>query len=198
MSEEEKKQVPKEGEIPLTSEGNNARKIPKCEFIEDVETFIEKYKAKETLEAMNELYRKYQFMESQLIAGKKNLKIKLPEIKKTIDMVKLLKEKHEDEVERFNTNFLISDNIWARAEINNSSGKVGLWLGANVMVEQSYDEALALLEKNNFNASKKLESTNEDLDYIKDQITTMEVNMARVYNQNVVNTKKKGGEQATA
>ena len=110
-------------------------------------------------------------------------------------MVSMLKEKHEEEVKTFNTNFLISDNIWARAEVDNSSGKVGLWLGANVMVEHTYDEALELLNKNFKNAKLKLDSTNEDLDYIKDQITTMEVNMARVYNENVaLNNKKKAEE----
>jgi hypothetical protein len=49
-------------------------------------------------------------------------------------------------------NFLISDNIWARAKIPNDTGKVGLWLGANVMVEYSFEEALVLLERNLSNA----------------------------------------------
>ena len=180
--------------IPLIEDGNNARKIPKTIFIEDVEAFVDKYKAPEILQQMNELYRKYQFMESQLAVGKRNLKIKIPEIKKTIDMINLLQEKHEEEETKMKTNFLISDNIWARAEVDNSSGKVGLWLGANVMVEYSYEEALGLLNKNYENAKKKLDSTNEDLDFIKDQITTMEVNMARVYNQNVALEQKKKKE----
>ena len=182
--------------IPLIEEGNNARKIPRTIFIEDVEAYVEKYKAPEILQQMNELYRKYQFMESQLSVGKRNLKIKIPEIKKTIDMVNILQEKHEEEEKTFKTNFLISDNIWARAEINNESGKVGVWLGANVMVEYTFEEALALLNKNFENAKKKLESTNEDLDYIKDQITTLEVNMARVYNQNIADQNKKKAEAA--
>ena len=181
--------------IPLIEDGNNARKIPKTIFIDDVEAFTEKYKANEILEQMNELYRKYQFMESQLAMGKRNLKIKIPEIKKTIDMVVLLQEKHDENDNKIKTNFLISDNIWARAEIDNSSGNVGLWLGANVMVEYTFEEALDILNKNYENAKKKLESTNEDLDYIKDQITTMEVNMARVYNTNVVEQSKKKAEE---
>ena len=176
--------------VPLTEDGDNERKIPKVLFIEDVETFTERYHAQSVFQQMNELYQKYQYMESQLSIGKRNLKIKLPEIKKTIDMVLMLQEKHEEEEKTLKTNFLISDNIWARAELNNESGKVGLWLGANVMVEYTYEEALALLNKNFENAKVKLESTNVDLDYIKDQITTLEVNMARVYNQNIENKKK--------
>ena len=186
MSEDTKENVV----VPLTEDGDNERKIPKVLFIEDVEAFVDKYKAPAILQQMNELYQKYQYMESQLSIGKRNLKIKIPEIKKTIDMVNLLQEKYEEEEKSIKTNFLISDNIWARAELNNESGKVGLWLGANVMVEYTYEESLALLNKNYENAKIKLESTNVDLDYIKDQITTLEVNMARVYNQSVENKNK--------
>lgn len=106
-----------------------------------------------------------------------------------MDVVNILIEKKEEEEETMKTNFLISDNIWARAEVQNT-GLIGVWLGANVMVEYTYDEALKLLTKNFENAKAKLDSTYEDLDYIKDQITTMEVNMAKVYNQNVVNKGK--------
>ena len=111
-------------------------------------------------------------------------------------MVNILQEKKEEGEETMKTNFLISDNIWARAEVENT-GKVGVWLGANVMVEYTYEEAFKLLNKNYENAKTKLTSTYEDLDYIKDQITTMEVNMARVYNQNVVNTQKKAKDKTT-
>ena len=90
------------------------------------------------------------------------------------------------------TNFLLSDNIWAKARCPNDTGKVGLWLGANVMVEYTYDEALKLLAKNLSNAQNKIKETETDIDFLKDQITTTEVNLARVYNQGVLNNKKKG------
>ncbi len=44
---------------------------------------------------MNELYQKYKFMEGQLIRVKESLRVKTPDIKKTLEMVRLLKEKHE-------------------------------------------------------------------------------------------------------
>jgi prefoldin subunit 5 len=138
---------------------------------------------------MNELYQKYKFMETQLIRGRESLKVKTPDIKKTLEMVRLLKEKHAKE-ESMQTNFLISDNVWAKATIPNTTGKVGLWLGANVMIEYSYDEALGLLEKNLVNAEIRLRSTEEDLNFLKDQITTTEVNIARVYNETVANKQK--------
>ena len=75
-------------------------------------------------------------------------------------------------------NFLLSDNVWAKARVANNTGKVGVWLGASVMVEYTFEDALKLLNKNLTNAQLKLQSTEEDINFIKDQITTLEVNMA--------------------
>jgi prefoldin subunit 5 len=106
----------------------------------------------------------------------------LPDINKTIEAVAMLKKRSLGEDKELETHFLVSDNIWAKAKIPNDTGKVGLWLGANVMVEYSYDDALKLLFRNQKNAEEKLAETTDDCDFLKDQITTTEVNMARVYN----------------
>lgn len=53
------------------------------------------------------------------------------------------------------------------------------------MLEYPLDEARDMLEKNLNNANTTLYSTGEDLKFLKEQITTCEVNIARVYN-NVV------------
>ena len=50
------------------------------------------------------------------------------------------------------------------------------------MVEYTYEEAVKLLGKNLANAEAKIKETEDDLDFLKDQITTTEVNLARVYN----------------
>ena len=50
------------------------------------------------------------------------------------------------------------------------------------MLEFPYEEARELLQRNLSNAQIALESTSEDLRFLKDQITTCEVNIARVYN----------------
>ena len=102
-------------------------------------------------------------------------------------MVALLKKKHESEDKAVETNFLVSDNIWAKAKVPNETGKVGLWLGANVMVEYTYDDALKLLFRNLSSAEERLAEADADIDYLKDQITTSEVNIARVYNQGLAN-----------
>ena len=140
---------------------------------------------------MNELYQKYKYMEQSIMRSRQSLKVKLPDIKKTLEMVAMLKSKYEGDEKELSTNFLLSDNIWAKATVPNTTGKVGLWLGANVMVEYTYDEALKLLCKNLANAEQKLKETEQDMDFLKDQITTTEVNLARIYNQGVYNNKKK-------
>ena len=106
-------------------------------------------------------------------------------------MVAMLKSRHDSEQKELSTNFLLSDNIWAKAKIPNTTGKVGLWLGANVMVEYSYGEAITLLGKNLANAEAKIKETETNIDFLKDQCTTTEVNLARIYNQGVLNNKGK-------
>ena len=96
------------------------------------------------------------------------MRVKLPDIKKTLEMVALLKKKSESADKSVETNFLVSDNIWAKAKIPNDTGKVGLWLGANVMVEYTYDDAVKLLCKNLAQAEEKLAETDGDIDYLKD------------------------------
>ena len=121
-------------------------------------------------------------MEGQMVRAREGLKIKLPEIKKTLESVALLYTRNQGEEKEIETQFMVSDNIWARAKCPNNTGKVGLWLGANVMVEYSFQEAIALLGTNLKNAEAKLKEADDDIDFLKDQITTTEVNMARVYN----------------
>ncbi len=61
------------------------------------------------------------------------------------------------------------------------------------MVEYTHDDAIKLLGRNLISAEEKLQETEDDIDFLKDQITTTEVNMARVYNQGVANKQKKEG-----
>ena len=103
-----------------------------------------------------------------MLRARQNLRVKLPDIKKTLEMVALLKKKSESADKTVETNFLVSDNIWAKAKIPNDTGKVGLWLGANVMVEYTYDDAVKLLCKNLAQAEEKLAETDGDIDYLKD------------------------------
>jgi len=107
-------------------------------------------------------------METQLLRSRQSLKVKLPDIKKTLEMVAMLKVRAASEDRQVETNFLLSDNIWAKATLPNDQGRVGLWLGANVMVEYSHDDAIKLLGKNLASAEEKLAETDGDIDFLKD------------------------------
>ena len=71
--------------------------------------------------------------------------------------------------------------------------KVALWLGANVMLEYSLDEAHELLSKNEKTAVGALAEYDEALEVLREQLTVTEVNIARVHNYNV---KKRAEERA--
>lgn len=58
------------------------------------------------------------------------------------------------------------------------------------MLEYSTDEAIELLRKNLTTATTSLEQVRKDIDFCKDQTTTVEVAMARVYNWDVQKRRK--------
>ena len=89
-----------------------------------------------------------------------------------------------DSKEEMVTNYMLSDQVFCDARVA-PTDKICLWLGANVMLEYSLEEANELLSKNLDTATKNLSQIDVDLDYLRDQITTTEVNMARVYNWDV-------------
>ncbi len=79
---------------------------------------------------------------------------------------------------------MVSNNLWAKAEVNVPES-VFLWLGANIMCEYSLKEAKELINSNLEKAQKQLKTNETDLDFIKDQMTVCEVNIARIYNETV-------------
>ena len=83
---------------------------------------------------------------------------------------------------------MLTEGVFCEA-ICTERNVVYLWLGANTMVEYTYDEALALLTKNFENAKRNVDTYTVDLEFIKDQITMIEVNLARLHNHKVKMTK---------
>ena len=180
------------GTAPIsTTDESNPRKIPTVVFIENVEEFCSQNGTEGVLQQLNELYSKYKFMEAQLQRSKEVLKQKLPDINKSLEMVEYLSGAEGEECA---IDFQLSDNIWTKATCKRN-GMVNLWLGANVMLEYTYEDALALLRKNFEGATTNLQSTDDDINFLKDQITTCEVNIARVYNQGVTERAKKPTNQ---
>lgn len=58
------------------------------------------------------------------------------------------------------------------------------------MLEYDVDEAAAMLHDHIDAAEQKLENITDLLDFIRDQQTTMEVTMARIYNWDVTRRRK--------
>ncbi|XP_072019299.1 prefoldin subunit 3-like [Amphiura filiformis] len=160
--------------------------IPEAVFLEDVDKFMKEPangSAEAVLRRLDEQHQKYKFMEMNLMHKKRRLKSQLPDIKSTLDIVNHMQSKQGSE-EPLQTQFLLSDQVYAKASIPPTK-RVCLWLGANVMLEYTVDDAKALLEKNLNAATNSLQQVETDLDFIRDQYTTTEVNMARVYNYDV-------------
>ncbi|XP_065626897.1 prefoldin subunit 3 [Quercus suber] len=80
--------------------------------------------------------------------------------------------------------FEVAEGIYSRASIEDGDS-VCLWLGANVMLEYSCEEATALLQKNLDNAKASLEVLVADLQFLRDQVTITQVTIARVFNWDV-------------
>ncbi|KAL6069531.1 Prefoldin subunit 3 [Balamuthia mandrillaris] len=159
------------------------RGIPKAQFLDDVGAFLTKHESAEVaLKEMQAAYRYYKLLEAKLVQSKANLRAKIPDIRNALSMVQyLLSRKSGEEV---STHFELSEGVFAKASLQNVD-TVCLWLGANVMVEYSTEEANALLTRNLESATQNLEMVQQDLDFLKDQITITEVNMARVFNFDV-------------
>ena len=141
---------------------------------------------------LDQQYNKYRLVESQLLRSSDSMRTKVPEIEKTIQMITALKknpctfsfilETHVD--------FMLSDGIYAKAKPKKNLSKISLWLGASTVVELTFEEALTMLALNLSNARNSLKQINEELEYIKDQKTTTEVNVARVYNHSILENRE--------
>jgi Prefoldin subunit len=112
--------------------------------------------------------------------------------------------------EPLKTTFELNDTLYAEAELEETD-TVFLWLGvrvsisslhpnsitgilslislsviqANVMLSYSLPTAITLLRSKLALAESSLRTSIEDLDFLREQVTVMEVNTARVYNWDV-------------
>jgi len=171
--------------------------IPAADFIDNVEEFMkrsENKNAESVLKRLDELHQKYKYMEANLAQRKLRLHVQIPDIKKSLLLLDMLTEQKRQEATN-NTRFLLSDQCYVTASVPPQE-RVMLWLGANVMLEYSLDEARQMLTQNLESAEKQLSQIENDLDFLKDQLTTTEVSMARVYNWDV-QRRKETAKQAT-
>lgn len=169
----------------------NAQRIPAAAFIEDVSEYVTSKggNSERVIQELNENYQKFKLVEQQLLQRRVRLQHKLPEIRKALDSVTLLIEKKASSQDLV-VDFELADQVFTKARVKKPE-TVKLWLGANVMLEYSLDEARELLQKNLDNCKLNLETNQKDLNFVKDSITTTEVSIARVYNHDVAMRKSK-------
>eukprot|EP00818_Percolomonas_sp_WS_P005781 CAMPEP_0117446410 /NCGR_PEP_ID=MMETSP0759-20121206/6326_1 /TAXON_ID=63605 /ORGANISM="Percolomonas cosmopolitus, Strain WS" /LENGTH=218 /DNA_ID=CAMNT_0005238675 /DNA_START=24 /DNA_END=680 /DNA_ORIENTATION=+ len=174
----------------------STRGIPRAKFIEDIEAELStrKMTLEELMEQLQQQHSKYHMMEQSLLQQKFNLKHKLPEIERTIDAVTYLKEQFEEDNKEMSTYFKLADNLYMNANVQNEN-KVTLILGANVMVEYTYEEALELLQKSQKNSQNQSEDLEENLAFLRDQKITTEVCVSRGHNYGVEIRNKERAKQ---
>ena len=162
----------------------NSRGVPTMNFIENVDDWIDKFTSEKLLSYINQYLNKYKFMEAQIVKSNEGLNVKVPDIEKCLETIEYLEKKEKEKDKPINVDYMVSNNLWAKAEVK-IPDSVFLWLGANVMCEYKMDEAKALLNQNLQNAKNQIKKNNNDLEFIKDQMTVCEVNLARIYNETV-------------
>ncbi|KAF4629013.1 hypothetical protein G7Y89_g9136 [Cudoniella acicularis] len=165
----------------------NPRGIPYAPFVDKVEDYVtSRVEVETTLKKFQEMISKYQFMETNKQRAAVGHREKIPDIQKTLDMVQFLKTRKpgSDPIE---ATFELNDTLFAKANIPPTEE-------ANVMLSYPIGEAEELLTARLATAKQNLANCEEDLDFLREQITTMEVATARVYNWDVTMKRKEKQE----
>ncbi|CAL5393488.1 unnamed protein product [Camellia sinensis] len=161
------------------------RGIPAAAFVEDVQTYLSQLglDVNSSLSFLQERLQQYRLVEMKLLAQQRDLQAKIPDIEKCLDVVAALQAK-KGTGGALLADFEVSEGIYSRARIEDTDS-VCLWLGANVMLEYSCEEATDLLQRNLENARASLEVLVTDLQFLRDQVTITQVTIARIYNWDV-------------
>lgn len=120
-----------------------------------------------------------------------DLNTKIPDIEKNLEVIAHIEETKEDgEANIIEANYELDSTLYTKAVIESEKlDSVYLWLGAEVMLEYPLDEAVELLNVRLKNNKEQLATVKEDLEFLRENITTMEVNTARLYNWDVERRK---------
>lgn len=128
-----------------------------------------------------------------------DLNTKIPDIEKNLEVIAHIEQTKEDgEANTIETNYELDSTLYTKAVIDAEKlDSVYLWLGAEVMLEYPLDEAVELLNVRLKNNKEQLATVKEDLEFLRENITTMEVNTARLYNWDVERRKSLRAEETT-
>ncbi|CAI2352545.1 unnamed protein product [Caenorhabditis sp. 36 PRJEB53466] len=161
------------------------RGVPKCERIVDVVKWLTKNKlsVEDAEEATREKYNRYRNVEMTMSAQKARMCGKIPEFDNNIGLIDMLIAKR-DANEPFVTSFKISEDVYLKAVAKKPEG-VTLWVGSDLMVEYGLEEAKQMLQTNRASVQIIADELILDMEYLKDQLTMTEVNLACIINYGV-------------
>lgn len=136
--------------------------------------------------------QQYKYMELSKKQQLADLNTKIPDIEKNLEVIEHMKyTKEESDIKTIEANYELDSTLYTKAVIDEENlDSVYLWLGAEVMLEYPLDEAVELLNVRLKNNKEQLATVKEDLEFLRENITTMEVNTARLYNWDVERRKK--------
>lgn len=161
----------------------NPRGIPQAPFFEDVASFVTESREppKDLLVKFKEMFSKYRFMDAHTAQRETTLLAKEAEINKSIQVLNHIVARKEAK-EDAEVVFELNETLYARGEISHTEEKAYIWLGANVMVEYPIQEALEMLQEKSISCQKILKTIKEDKNFLREQITALEINIARLHN----------------
>ncbi|KYQ88685.1 prefoldin alpha-like domain containing protein [Tieghemostelium lacteum] len=160
--------------------------IPGVTFISNVEEYLKDKEIESVFRQLQDSYSKFKYFESKLSNNISILTLRSKQLQESLDIVDHVASKTE---ENFQVQYELSEGVYSSAQVDHPKS-IYLWLGANVMLEYSFEEAKQVLRKNKDSVDKQLKDTIQDLGYVKDQITTTDVNVSRVYNYDVLQKRK--------
>lgn len=172
----------------FNSTEKNARGIPAAPFVGEVEEYIKDPNDFELVfSKFQERLSMYKYMQESKASTVKQLRVRVPDIEHTLQVCETLQQQQDDDDDdnQMEVNYQLNDTLYTKAVVDTEDKKVGLWLGADVMLEYPVEEAIDLLKERHKTAQKSLETALEDVEFLRENITTMEVNCARLYNWDV-------------
>uniref|UniRef100_A0A7E4UWV9 Prefoldin subunit 3 n=1 Tax=Panagrellus redivivus TaxID=6233 RepID=A0A7E4UWV9_PANRE len=172
--------------------------VPTAEVITDVESWLKENKVEvdEAHRRVQENFRKYKLVESSLQSQREKVGENEPEFEQGRALLDKLVEavKNPDTEWPLTIQYPIADQVYAHATIDKTETLFVL-LGCNTMVELTIDETEKMFEKNLTGIQTLTTQLSEEIDFIKDQITTSEVNLAHLFNYKVALKKAQAAEQ---
>ncbi|KAH8741517.1 hypothetical protein FG386_003159 [Cryptosporidium ryanae] len=168
--------------------------IPKAMFISSIEEFVGEKSIYDIIESIQLLNRKYKLMENSFKAQQESLVLKIPDIELALETVIQRQKLLNSDVMKDRFYFPIADNLLAKGT-SIPSNSVYLWLGANTILEYSLEEAIEVLNSNLSTARNTIKIYQKSLEFIREQITILEVNTARIHNYGVMIRKFKSETQ---